>query len=135
MHKVDGVLDGLVAVLDAALDIEVKRSVSYRSSASCLRVGQGSENTLSEGAMTDADFELILLQVVVDKSESLESIANDYRAQIHKALMSAQGSIDGLVSIERPQVEAADFNPEATVFQRRLTYNVKYRYNTMDPSL
>lgn len=135
MHKVDKVLDDLVAVLDAALDIEVKRAPTYRKSESCLRVKQGSENTLNEAAFTDAEFELILDQVIADKSELLESIANDYRAQIQKALMAAQGSIDGLVSVGRPQVEEAQIHSEASVYERRLTYSVHYRYNTMDPSL
>jgi len=135
MHKVDGVLDGLVAVLNAALDIEVKRSPVYRRSESCLIVRQGSETPIQEGAFTEADFELILDQVIAVKTELLESVANDYRAQIQKALMAAQGSIDGLISIGRPQVEEPQINSEAGVYERRLTYNVKYRYNTMDPSL
>lgn len=135
MHKIDKVLDALVSVLDSALDIDVKRSPTYRNSESCLRVKQGSENTLDEGVLTNAEFELILDQVIADKSELLESIANDYRSQIQKALMAAQGTIDGLVSVGRPQVEEAQIHPEATVYQRRLTYSVHYRYNTMDPSL
>ena len=135
MHKIDKVLEALVLVLDSALDIKVQRTPVYRGSESCLIVKQGAENTTNEGVLTDAEFELILEQVIADKSELLESIANGLRSQIQKALLAAQGTIDGLVSVGRPQVDEAQLTPEAVVFQRRLTYSVQYRYNTMDPSL
>ena len=136
MHKIESILDAIAARLTAELaPVIVERSPVYKSDKPRVLIRQGAETTEQEGVLTDASFELIVGQIVLAQSDQLESKANDQRSKIHKALMALQGTVPGMIEISSQRVDDATINSEAPALTRDLIYTVRYRYNTMDPSL
>jgi len=136
MHKIETILEAIKAKLSIELaPVLVERSPVYKSDKTRVLIRQGTETTESEAVYTDASFELIVGQIVLAPSSELESKANEQRALIHKALMSLQGQVPGMIEISTQRVDDANINSEAPALSRDLIYLVRYRYNTQDPSL
>lgn len=136
MHKIEAILGAIRQKLEVDLaPTLVERSPVYKSDKSRVLIRQGTETTESEAVFTDASFELIIGQIVLAPSGELEPKANEQRALIHKALMSLQGAVPGMIEISTQRVDDANINSEAPALSRDLVYLVRYRYNTQDPSL
>ncbi len=136
MHKIEFILVAITNALTAAMQPTlVERSPVYKSDKTRVLIRQGQESTLQEGVFTDAEFDLVITQVILGQSTQLEFIANQHRSDIHKTLMSLQGIIDGMIEISSVRVGEPDVNSEQPSLSRELVYQVRYRFNTQDPSL
>lgn len=136
MHKIESIMFAITEALTTAMSpVLVERSPVYKSDKTRILVRQGQETTEQEGVFTDAAFDLLITQVVITESTELESLANSHRSDIHKTLMALQGVVDGMIEISSSSVGESDINAEQPALSRELTYKVRYRYNTMDPSL
>lgn len=136
MHKIESILVAITNALTTAMQPTlVERSPVYKSDKTRVLIRQGQENTLQEGNYTDAEFDLIITQVVITQSTQLEFLANQHRGEIHKALMALQGSVSGMIEISSSRVSEPEVNSEQPSLSRELVYQVRYRYSTQDPNL
>jgi len=136
MHKIESIMMAITNALTSAMQpTVVERTPVYKSDQTRVLVRQGQETTLLEGAFTDAEFDLVITQVVLTQSTQLEFLANQHRSDIHKALMTLQGTVSGMTEISSSRVGEPDINSEKPALSRELVYQVRYRYNTKDPSL
>lgn len=136
MHKIESIMAAITNALTSAMQpTVVERTPVYKSDQTRVLVRQGQETTLLEGAFTDAEFDLVITQVVLTQSTQLEFLANQHRAEIHKALMALQGTVSGMTGISSSRVGDSEINAEQPALSRELVYQVRYRYNTQDPSL
>ena len=136
MHKIEAIMVAITNALTTAMQpTVVERTPVYKSDKTRVLIRQGQENTESEGVFTDAVFDLVITQVVLTQSTQLEFLANQHRAEIHKALMALQGAVSGMKEISSSRVGDPEINAEQPAFSRELVYKVRYRYNTKDPSL
>lgn len=136
MHKIENILAAITNALSSAMQpTVVERTPVYKSDKTRILVRQGQENTLQEGILTDAEFDLIVTQVVLTQSTQLEFLANQHRGEIHKTLMALQGTVPGMTEISFQRVGEPEINAEGPALSRELVYQIRYRYNTQDPSL
>lgn len=136
MHKIESIMVAITNALTTAMQpTVVERTPVYKSDKTRVLIRQGQENTLLEGVFTDAEFDLVITQVVLTQSTQLEFLANQHRSDIHKTLMSLQGAVSGMTGISSSRVGDSEINKEQPSLSRDLVYQVRYRYNTQDPSL
>ncbi|SBS29099.1 hypothetical protein MSP8886_01437 [Marinomonas spartinae] len=136
MHKIESIMVAITNALTSAMQpTVVERTPVYKSDKTRVLIRQGAETTEGEGAFTDAVFDLVITQVVLTQSTQLEVLANQYRGDIHKALMALQGKVPGMTEISSYRVGESEINSEQPALSRELVYQVRYRYNTQDPSL
>ncbi|WP_111639991.1 hypothetical protein [Marinomonas shanghaiensis] len=136
MHKIESIMVAITNALTTAMPpTVVERTPVYKSDKTRVLIRQGQETTESLGAFTDAVFDLVITQVVLTQSTQLEFLANQHRGEIHKALMALQGIVPGMTEISSSRVGEPEINAEQPALSRELVYQVRYRYNTQDPSL
>lgn len=136
MHKIESIMVAITNALTSAMQPTlVERTPVYKSDKTRVLVRQGQESTLQEGVFTDAEFDLIITQIVLTQSTQLEFLANQHRGDIHKTLMALQGVVPGMTEISSSRVGESEINAEQPALSRELIYQVRYRYNTQDPSL